>query len=447
MHNLCTSWIFRTCKVNVIKNRFVMISLNYQLYGTKGFQLRLRFYEDGETRFINVNRNLKGCLQRKHWNQKKKCLYPSAPFYEENTKFLDGFKEKYETRLKDWRGTLAGFLISCQQEDEAPLPQAKRKLSETFQYFIDEMKRNNVNPDGTISGGYEPYEKTVKRFEEFCKEFGWYYDRLTLDDMNPQFINKFLYWVTNRGRGRCLYVSNTLHAVLRKSAKFGWYTMMNEVELCNWIRKNGKSSKKYQTLTAQQCDRFVNLSVDELPKGQNTELYRDFCTFILYTCQSACDAISLQYSDIQNINGVEHFVFKRRKIANKQSTDCSVPINDTMRKIMKRWKPMSKDGYIFPIRSKEKIAKSVTNNGDIKHFISRLNLWLKKMTPILGVPFPLHSYIFRHTGITHYISKGVPIIYVANLAGTSVSNCESIYYNNQGDTSSRDKVLGALSFK
>lgn len=425
-----------------------MISLNYQLFGSKGFQLRLRFYEDKETRFITVTRLLKGDLKRKHWNQRKKCLYKSAPFFEENTKALDDFKAKYENELKDWKGTLAGFFIHCQgkKEDDEGSGSDTRKLDGVFRHFIDEMKKNNVNPDGTISGGFEPYEKTVKRFQEFCKENGWYYERLTLDDLTPEFINKFLYWVTNRGRGRCLYVSNTLHAVLKKSAKYGWYTMMNEAELCNWTKKIGKSSKKYQTLTNDQCRRFVSMPVDELPKGPHTELYRDFCTFILYTCQSVCDAVSLQYKDIQCINGVDHFVFKRRKIANKQSIDCSVPINDVMRRIMKRWKPLSKDGYIFPIRNREKIKNSVTNNGDIKHFISRLNLWLKKVTPILGVSFPLHSYVFRHTGITHYISNGVPIIYVANLAGTSVPNCESIYYNNQGDTSSRDKVLGAVSF-
>ena len=190
----------------------------------------------------------------------------------------------------------------------------------------------------------------------------------------------------------------------------------------------------------------MSLTKEDLPKGRNTELYRDFCAFILYTCQSVCDAVSLQYKDIQTINGVEHFVFKRRKIANKQSVDCSVPINDVMRRIMNRWKPFAKDGYIFPIRSKVRIANSVINNGDIKHFISKINLWLKKVTKIIGCPFPLHTYVFRHTSITHYISKGVPVLYVANLAGTSVSNCESIYYNNQGDTTSRDKVLGAISF-
>ena len=87
-----------------------------------------------------------------------------------------------------------------------------------------------------------------------------------------------------------------------------------------------------------------------------------------------------------------------------------------------------------------------TNNGDIKHFIGNLNNWLKKVGKALGCRFPLHTYTFRHTSITHYLSKGVPVIYVANMMGTSVQNCETIYYNNQADTISRNKVLAAIKF-
>ena len=71
-------------------------------------------------------------------------------------------------------------------------------------------------------------------------------------------------------------------------------------------------------------------------------------------------------------------------------------------------------------------------------------MWLKKIAIYLGVDFSLRTYTFRHTGITHYISSGVTPIYVANLAGTSVDNCEKIYYNNQGDETSRNQVLNAL---
>lgn len=421
-----------------------MISINYQTYGNRGLQLRLRFYLDGQTKFINVTKLLKGNLMKRHWNMKKKCFYSSAPNADENNRTLDDFKRPYDEKAKTWIGTLDGFMLSFDRSEEMCKDEVKR-LSWVFQYFISEMKRNSRNPDGTISGGYEPYEKLIKRLGEYCNAKHINFDSLTLTDITPQFVNIFLEWITNRGRGRCLYASQTLRALLNKCDKMGWFDIKS-VKRCNWFRKEGKSSKKYHTLTNDQCKRFIELRKDELPKGKRTELYRDFCIFILYTCQSVCDAVALQYKDIQTINGVDHFVFKRRKIANKQSVDCSVPINHVMRDIMKRWKPYSKDGYVFPIRSKERMAASNINNGDIKHFISKINNWLKKVTDIIDCPFPLHTYVFRHTGITHYISKGIPVLYVANLAGTSVSNCESIYYNNQGDTTSRDKVLNAVEF-
>lgn len=421
-----------------------MISINYQTYGSRGLQLRLRFYLDGQTKFINVTKMLKGNLIKRHWNIKKKCFYASAPNADENNRTLEDFKRPYDERARTWTGTLDGFMFSFDENVEVK-QEDRRTLLWVFQYFIEDMKKNARNEDGTLSGGYEPYEKTIKRMTEYCQAMHINFDRLMLDDMTPEFINKFLEWIANRGRGKCLYVSVSLRALLNKSDKMGWFDIKS-VDRCNWMKKTGKSSKKYHTLTNDQCERFVALKKEELPKGPHTELYRDFCTFILYTCQSVCDAVALQYKDIQTINGVDHFVFKRRKIASKQSVDCSVPINSVMREIMKRWKPMSKDGYIFPIRSKERLANSVINNGDIKHFISKINTWLKKVTVILNCPFPLHTYVFRHTGITHYISKGIPVIYVANLAGTSVENCESIYYNNQGDTTSRDKVLNAIKF-
>lgn len=56
-----------------------MITFNYQMFGNKGFQLRLRLYLDGETKFINVTKMLKGSIQKRHWNQKKQLFIPSFP--------------------------------------------------------------------------------------------------------------------------------------------------------------------------------------------------------------------------------------------------------------------------------------------------------------------------------------------------------------------------------
>lgn len=110
---------------------------------------------------------------------------------------------------------------------------------------------------------------------------------------------------------------------------------------------------------------------------------------------------------------------------------------------MRKYKKQSKDGYIFPIRSISRIKANKVNNGDIKHFLNRLNTWLKDVGPILNLDFDLHTYVFRHSGITHYISQGLPVTYLANLAGTSVQNIEQIYYNNRGDSKSCRIVLMA----
>lgn len=48
-----------------------MITINYRRFGTKGFQLRLCLNQDGETKFINVAKLLKGAIKKRHWNQQK----------------------------------------------------------------------------------------------------------------------------------------------------------------------------------------------------------------------------------------------------------------------------------------------------------------------------------------------------------------------------------------
>lgn len=420
-----------------------MITINYQAFGTKGFQLRLRLYQDGETRYINVTKMLKGSILKKHWNQRKQQFVPSCPYSEENNYILVQFKQKYHEAAIRWNGSLFSFMTSIDSNGTTEVQGLK--LHNFIESVVEELQKNK-HPDGTVKGSYEGYVKLNKRLEEFCKYKHVDYRKMLVTDLNSSFVNNVFDWIVNvrKGKGH-VYISAMLHAIVVRADKEG-HLNWEDFRKCKWKGKNRQSVQKYNTLTSEQCKKFIELKLDEMPKNPKSELYRDFCTFILYTGQSVCDAISLKYSDIQVLGGVEHFVFNRRKIAEKQSVPCAVPINQIMRSIMRRWKAEAKDGYIFPIRTKEKIRNQLTNNGDIKHFLGRLNNWLKKIGEILDCRFSLHSYTFRHTAITHYISKGVPTVYVANLMGTSVKNCERIYYNNQGDTVSRDKVLNAIMF-
>lgn len=419
-----------------------MININYQAFGNKGFQLRLRLYQDGETKYICVNKMLKGQIQKRHWNQKKQQFSSSCPYSEENNAIIVKFLQRYQEAAIGWNGTVYGLITSLEAKDDEG---DGLKLHDFICDVIEELKKNR-HKDGTVKGSYEGYEKLDRRLDEFCKYKKVDYMKMKMTDLNAAFVNNVFDWVVNvrKGSGH-VYISSMLHAIVMRADKEG-HVRWEDFRKCKWRGKNRSSIQKYNTLTSNQCRKFVSMTLEDMPQNPKSELYRDFCTFILYTGQSACDAISLRYSDIQVLGGVEHFVFNRRKIAEKQSVPCAVPINEVMRMIMDRWKPEAKDGYVFPIRDKKKMRSQQTNNGDIKHFLSRLNVWLKKIGETLGCRFPLHSYTFRHTAITNYISKGIPIVYIANLMGTSVQNCERIYYNNQGDTVSRDKVLNAIAF-
>lgn len=418
-----------------------MVKINYQAFGNKGFQLRLRFYQDGETRYINVTKLLKGNVLKKHWNQKKQQLIPSCPYSDENNGALMLFRKKYDDKAMVWSGSLSGFLASFEYE-EAQCSDGMT-LDELFTLIIAEQKKK-FHADGSRKDTYECYVKVRNRVMEYCDVVGIKYSMLRVSDITSSFVNGMFGWITKAKKGKgMMYVSKMFHAVMRVAEREGVFDMAT-LRAVRWKKKELGSANKYRTLTEQQCKLLETMSVDELPNNPKSELYRDFCIFLLYTGQSPCDAITLKYSDIENIDGVDHFIFRRRKISEKQVVPCSIPINKQMRKIMKRWKKESRDGYVFPIRNKWKVQHQKTSNGDIKHFIGRINMWLKKVAAILKCNFSLHTYTFRHTAITRYISKGVPVTYVANIMGTSVKNCEQIYYNNRGDVKSRDLVMSLV---
>lgn len=418
-----------------------MIKTNYQTYGSSGFYLRLRIYQNGETRYVSVNKLLQGNLTKRHWNQKKQLFIPSAPFSKENNEALVQFKRKFDEKAIDWSGSVFNLV----SEASAPNSDGKPLMATFLSDFIEETKKRK-HSDGTLKGTYEGYEKLRRRLQEFCiyQKINW--ETLLVEDFTISFVNAIFDWLDkeNKGRGK-VYVSSMLHSVLNHASKLGLLDM-DSLKAAKWAKKPSASAHKYRTLTSAQCNRLMTMKGTELPSGPNKILYRDFCVFLLFTGQSPCDAISLKYSDIEVIDGISYFVFKRRKISDKQPVPCTVPINSVLQGIMDKWRRASKDGYVFPIRNKHKLMTQKVNNGDIKHFISKANTWLKKLGVILGCDFPLHLYTFRHTAITNYISKEVPVIYVANMMGTSVDNCEKIYYNNRGDVKSRNKVLKLTSF-
>ena len=183
-----------------------------------------------------------------------------------------------------------------------------------------------------------------------------------------------------------------------------------------------------EVLSTEQLKTFLNLSVRDITPNykdrMTVELYYDFCVFMFHTFFSPCDVIKLKAKDITKKNTV---VAKRKKTHRQ----VEVPLTPLMRSIIDKYKGKSKDGYIFPIMDDEEERRHKTKDYTFKKFRERLNVWLKHIGKQLETEYDLHAYVFRHTAITVALNNGLPISYVANAAGTSVSVIQEHYYNGE----------------
>lgn len=110
-----------------------------------------------------------------------------------------------------------------------------------------------------------------------------------------------------------------------------------------------------------------------------------------------------------------------------------------MEHIINKYNGKTKDGYVFPIMDDKKAAAHETKDYLFKKFRQNLNVWLKPLGKELGLDYDLYAYVFRHTAITVALDGGLPISYVAMVAGTSIEMIQKHYYN--GDNIANQKKL------
>ena len=81
-------------------------------------------------------------------------------------------------------------------------------------------------------------------------------------------------------------------------------------------------------------------------------------------------------------------------------------------------------------------AQSKTSDVCTKKFRQQLNIWLKLISEDIQLGIGLYAYVFRHTAITFALDKGIPISYVAQVAGTSSDMIHKHYYNGENHQNS-----------
>lgn len=194
-------------------------------------------------------------------------------------------------------------------------------------------------------------------------------------------------------------------------------------------------------LTKQQYAKFVKMDLSKLPRHgveplYYMELYRDFCIFLYEMKMRPCDAIRLKHSDFRK--GVMS-IFNKKKMNyhNAMNAIQTNPLTPKAKEIIEKYKNRSSKGYVFPFAMNEydwdiydPASFNKWNNRKQATF-EKINAFLKKVQPVLGVEEPITMYTFRHSVFTHEINqKKKNVMQIAKEGGTSVKMLEHHYYNH-----------------
>jgi len=169
-----------------------------------------------------------------------------------------------------------------------------------------------------------------------------------------------------------------------------------------------------RALSEQQLKAIAALCIDNVRVSFARDL---FLLSYMLRGMAPVDLMKLRWSDIHD----GHLNYKRSKTSQPISIQICKPIEDMLKKIGNK-----ENLYIFP--------------GYGKNIIGYVNVNLKKIGEMAGIPFPLTMYVARHTWASMAQTKNVPLSVISKGLGhdnmlttqiylSGIENCVVDRYN------------------
>ncbi len=399
----------------------------------KDGSLVLRISEFKERYYKSVKQFLIGSPNLRYWDSKKERFNSYYTSYVENNNVLERFKSVYSRLTTEYPElTARQIAVFYKHRKKGTIPGETIEISNIqkhYQNSVEEFLKVIIEREKHKQGSnFESYDRLLKKCRKIMPDFS----SLTFQSIDFEkclSIAKIL--ARHKGyRG----LSKAFRALLGKADK-DKDVKFSISQIGDFVFQD-YNPDKYNTLvripdvlSPDQLRRFLSLDIDKITPTyrdrKSVRLKYDFCVFMFYSFFAPCDVIKLKHKDITNRNTL---IMRRKKTVKL----VEVPITPVMSDIIKRYSGTGKGDYIFPIMDDKKVDQYVTRDYLFKRFVEKLNLWLKQVGRELNLNFKPYAYIFRHTGITTALNGGLPISYVAKLAGSRVDIIQDYYYNGNG---------------
>ena len=252
-----------------------------------------------------------------------------------------------------------------------------------------------------VQGTYNRYRTIYKHLCEFVPKV-YRRDDIPLKELNLTFINNFEYFLRTEKKCRTNtvwgYMIGLKHiiSIARNSGALPFNPFAGYINSFESVDRGYLTEREIQTLM-------------EVPvKSGTCELVRDLFIFSVFTGLAYADVKALTTDRLQTFFDGNLWIITRRR---KTNTESNIRLLDVPRRIIEKYKGLSKDDHVFPVPSS-----------------SRCNVILKELGRQCGFKIRLTYHVARHTNATTVLlSHGVPIETVSRLLGHTDLKTTQIY--------------------
>ena len=272
-----------------------------------------------------------------------------------------------------------------------------------FDKYLRTMKRKNTN-ESNILYCRDINKKLIKDYIIWRKE---------VEGNSPATINKSL---------------SPIFKAIKECCIEGWISREEGEIICNlYLDTEGKSyadSVEKECLNIEQLKMFKELT--DKAKYDRTREIADIFIFSCFTGLRVSDLISLKWNEVNmDKNIISHKQYKNH--AHKAKL-LYIPLNDTSREILERWKDKHEE-FVFGLLPSGYDLSNATDFKKVKNAKTRtINQSLRSIGDKMGLPFNLHIHLGRHTFAMMALNGGVNIKTTSSMLGhASTMVTEKVY--------------------
>ena len=272
---------------------------------------------------------------------------------------------------------------------------------------------------------FDKFLRTIKRLN--TNESNVLYCR----DIDVDLINDYIIWRKEVEGNSNATINKALSPIIKTvkvCCRKGWISREECEEISDlYLNAEGKSvddSIEKEFLTIEQLRKFKEI-VGKV-KHQRTREIADIFLFACFAGLRMSDLMTLKWSEIDmDKNMISHMQYKGH---NRRAKMLYIPLNDTSRDILERWKDKYEE-FVFGLLPSGYDLSDDADFIKVKNTKDRtINQSLKSIGDKMGLPFNLHIHLGRHTYAMMALNGGVDIKTTSSMLGhASTMVTEKVY--------------------